>query len=192
MSYLILNGMYEDDSFITKVEKIVSEEFQKKEINGETIILHEHEIKPCLGCFKCWVQTPGICIIDDYARVVAKKNIQSDNLVYITPITYGGYSAELKKAIDRGICLVSPFFRMHHEEIHHELRYDKYPNLFVIGILEKPDPEQEDIFTTLAYRNVLNNFAPKHSIKIIYYSENEEEIKMKISDGLSDLGDESV
>jgi len=34
MSYLILNGMYKDDSFIPKVEKIVSEEFQKRNIEG--------------------------------------------------------------------------------------------------------------------------------------------------------------
>ena len=192
MSYLILNGMYKDDSFIPKIEKIVSEEFQKRNINGETIILHEHKIKPCLGCFKCWVQTPGVCIIDDYAREVAKKNIQSDNLVYITPIIYGGYSAELKKALDRGICLISPFFRTHHEEIHHEPRYDKYPNLFVVGILEKPDSEQEEIFTSLVERNVLNNLAPKYNAKIIYYSEDKEEIKRKIIEGLNVLGDENV
>ncbi len=184
--------MYEDDSFIPKIEKIVSEELRKRNINGETIILYEHEIKPCLGCFKCWIQTPGVCIIDDYAREVAKKNIQSDNVVYITPITYGGYSAELKKALDRGICLISPFFRIHHEEIHHETRYDKYPNLFVVGILEKPDSEQEEIFTTLVERNVLNNLAPKYNTQIIYHSEDKEEIKRKIIEGLNVLGDENV
>jgi multimeric flavodoxin WrbA len=184
--------MYKDDFFIPKIEKIVSEEFHKRYIKGETIILHEHDIKPCLGCFKCWVQTPGVCIIDDYAREVAKKNIQSDNLVYITPITYGGYSAELKKAIDRGIGLISPFFRIHHEEIHHETRYDKYPNLFVLGILEKPDPEQEEIFSTLVKRNVLNNFSPKHSSQIMYHTEDEEEIRKKVVEGINSLGDESV
>lgn len=192
MSYLILNGMFKDDSFIPKIEKIVSEEFQKQNINGETIILHEHDIKPCLGCFKCWVQTPGICIIDDYGREVAKKNIQSDNLVYITPITFGGYSAELKKAVDRSIGLISPYFRVYKDEIHHETRYDRYPNLFVFGVLENPNPEEEKIFSTLVKRNVLNNFAPKHSSQVIYYSDDESEIIRKIADGLSVLGDENV
>ncbi len=192
MSYLILNGMCKDDSFTPKVEKIVSEEFNKRNIKGETIVLHEHEIKPCLGCFKCWVQTPGICIINDHAREVAKKNIQSDNVIYLTPITYGGYSADLKKALDRGISLISPFFRIHHDEIHHETRYDKYPNVCVLGILEKSDPEQEEIFTDLANRNVLNNCAPKHSSQIIYHSMDEKEIRRKIVEGINDLGDDNV
>ena len=192
MSYLILDGMYRDDSFIPKIEKIVSEEFQKRKINGETIILHEQEIKPCLGCFKCWAQTPGICIIDDYGREVAKKSIHSDNLIYITPVTFGGYSAELKKALDRAICLISPFFRVYKDEIHHETRYDKYPNLFVLGILENPNHEQEEIFNTLVKRNVLNNFAPKHTSQIIYFSDDEHEIKKKVTNVLSILGDNNV
>ena len=192
MKYLILNGMYENDSFIPRIEKIVSEELHKRKIDGETIILNEYEIKPCLGCFKCWIQTPGICVINDYAREVSKKKIQSDVVVYISPITFGGFSSELKKALDREICLISPFFRVYKGEIHHETRYDKYPNLLVLGILQQPDSEQEEIFTTLVERNVLNNFAPKHSTQIINHSEQEEEIKKKIIEGINALGDESV
>ena len=192
MSYLILNGMYEEDSFIPLVEKIVVEEFKKRNINGETIVLHKQEIKPCIGCFKCWVQTPGICIIDDYARNVTKTKIQSDVAVYISPVTFGGYSAELKKAIDREIGLISPFFRVYKGEIHHETRYDKYPDLLVIGTLQEPDKEQEEIFTELVERNILNNFAPRHNTQIIYHSENEEEITKKICEGLDVLGDENV
>ena len=32
-------------------------------------------------------------------------------MVLLTPITFGGYSSEIKKAMDRSICLVLPFFR---------------------------------------------------------------------------------
>ena len=94
-----------------------------------------------------------------------------------------------KKALDRSICLISPFFRVYKDEIHHETRYDKYPNLLVIGTLEKPDPEHEEIFTTLVERNVLNNFAPKHSAQIIYYSDEESTIKEKVEAGLNIVGD---
>ena len=189
MSYVILNGMYENDSFIPRVNQMVSEEFQRNNYKGDSVILHDKDIKPCLGCFKCWVQTPGICIIDDYGREVAKKMIQSDILVYITPINYGGYSAELKKALDRSISLISPFFRVHEKEIHHETRYDKYPSLVVIGTLDKPNAEQEEIFTAIVKRNVLNFFSPKYSSQVIYKDDDDATITKKIEDSIAIVGD---
>lgn len=190
MSYVILNGMYKDDSFIPRINQMVSEEFQRNNYVGDTVILHDEEIKPCLGCFKCWVQTPGICIIDDYGREVAKKMIQSDVLVYITPINYGGYSAELKKALDRSIGLLSPFFRVHEKEIHHETRYDKYPDLVVIGTLEKSNTEQEEIFTALVKRNVLNLFSEKYSYQVIYKDDDDDAIiTKKIESSLAIVGE---
>jgi multimeric flavodoxin WrbA len=184
--------MYKDDSFIPKINKLVTDELTKLESNGETIFLHEKDIKACLGCFKCWVQTPGICIIDDFGREVSKKVIQSSNLIYITPITYGGYSSELKKALDRTIGLISPFFRVYKDEIHHETRYDQYPNLIVIGTLPDENKEQEEIFSKLVKRNVLNNFAPLDSSTIIYHSDDDKTIREKIKNSLSIVGDESV
>ncbi|MCG3222186.1 MAG: flavodoxin family protein [Candidatus Heimdallarchaeota archaeon] len=191
MSYLILNGMYQNDSIIPKIDELVSEEFNKRGIKGETIVLQEKDIKPCLGCFKCWIQTPGICIIDDYGREVAKKIIQADNLIYLTPVHFGGYSSELKKAVDRSLGLLSPFFRVYKDEIHHETRYDKYPNLFVIGTLKEPNPKQEEIFSELVKRNVLNNFAPKHATQIIYFTDEISTIKKKIEEGVRIVGDDN-
>jgi len=192
MSYLILNGMQKDDTFIPNIESLISDEFENRNITGETINLHEKEIKACLGCFKCWIQTPGECIINDIARNIAKKMIRSDYLVYLSPIVYGGYSAELKKALDRSISLISPFFRVYHDEIHHEERYDKYPKLLVIGTLPKSDADQENIFTNLIERNVLNNFAPKYISKVIFYSDEEASIKSKIEECFAIVGDEGV
>ena len=189
MSYLILNGMYKDDSFIPKINELLSKELNKKELKGETIVLHENDIKPCLGCFKCWIQTPGICIIDDYGRELTKKMIQTDNLIYLTPVRFGGYSSELKKALDRSLPLLSPFFRVYKDEIHHETRYDKYPNLIVIGILEESNPKQEGILLKLVERNVLNNFAPKHTTKIIYHSDKDSTINKKIKTSVDIVGD---
>lgn len=191
MSYVVLNGMYQDDNFIPNIERMISEEFQKRNITGETLNLHEKEIKACLGCFKCWIQTPGICIIDDFGRDVVKKIIQSDYLIYLSPIVYGGYSTELKKAIDRSIGLICPFFQVYHGEIHHEKRYEEYPKLLVIGTLLEADSEQEEIFKELVERNVLNNFAPEHTTTIIYHSDEEESIKQKLEGSFKIVGDEN-
>jgi multimeric flavodoxin WrbA len=184
--------MYKNDLLIPKIRKIISEEFEKRNIAGETIVLHEKDIKACLGCFKCWIQTPGECIINDFARDVTKKMINSDYLIYLSPIVYGGYSAELKKAVDRSISLISPFFRVYNDEIHHEARYDKYPKLIVIGTLPEPDINQESIFKDLVERNVLNNLAPEHISKIIHNIDEDEVIKSKIEDCFAIVGEENV
>ena len=189
MDFVILNGMKENDSFLQEINSTIESELIKKGFQGESILLHEKNIKPCLGCFKCWVQTPGICVIDDFGREVAKKMIQTDNIVYLTSIHYGGYSSELKKVLDRSIGLLMPFFRVFHEEIHHETRYDKYPKMTVFGILDQPNEQQELIFTKLVQRNSLNNFAPEFTSQIIYTSDDELTIKGKIELGLNVLGD---
>ena len=181
--------MHENDSFLQETNRSIENELLKQGFQGESILLHEKDIKPCLGCFKCWVETPGICVIDDCGRETAKKMIQTDYMIYLTSIHFGGYSAELKKALDRALPLLSPFFRIYHEEIHHEQRYDKYPNMIVYGILDEPNKEQEKIFTELVKRNSLNNFAPKFTSQIIYTSDDELTIKSKIEQALSVLGD---
>jgi multimeric flavodoxin WrbA len=191
MDYVILNGMNENDSFIHEINDTIVEKLTKQDLQGESVHLYDKDIKPCLGCFKCWVETPGICVIDDYGRESAKKMIQSEYMFYLTPIRYGGYSAELKKALDRSLPLLSPFFRVFHEEIHHEQRYDKYPNMIVYGILDEPNEEQEEIFTELTKRNSLNNFAEKYSCQIIYKTDEKQIILEKIQNGLSIVGDEN-
>lgn len=191
MSYLILNGMNSNDTFIPKINDFLKEKFTEKDIRGEILNLHEIDIKPCLGCFKCWIETPGVCVIDDYGRTVAKKMIQSDYLLYVTPITYGGYSAELKKAVDRSISLLSPFFRIYHKEIHHEKRYDNYPDFIVIGTLSEQDENQEGIFRELVHRNSLNNFAEKVTSQIIYENDDEEVIQNKIEECLNIVGEKN-
>ena len=191
MQFIILNGMPSKNLTIQKINTMIAEKLQQKDIQGEILNLHEKDIKPCLGCFKCWVETPGICIINDYGREVAKKIIQSDYLIYVTPITFGGYSAELKKAVDRTLPLLSPFFRIYHNEIHHEQRYENYPDLIVIGFLDYPDEEQETIFKTLVYRNQLNNFAKRYSSQIIYSSDDEQIIETKIDESISIVGEKN-
>jgi len=120
------------------------------------------DVAPCLGCFGCWVKTPGICIIDDVGREIARSAIQSDLVVLVTPIAFGGYSSTLKKAVDRLIPLILPYFRLIGGEVHHVKRYASYPRLLGVGQLSEPNQEQARIFRTVLERNAINMHAPKH------------------------------
>jgi multimeric flavodoxin WrbA len=113
-------------------------------------------IKACRGCFSCWVKTPGRCVIqDDEEQIIAATAI-GDRLVWLTPITFGGYAPELKKALDRSLPALLPFFIPIKGETHHPLRYPRRRRLLVIGTLRQADPESEALFRLLAGRNALN------------------------------------
>ena len=48
----------------------------------EVFKLREIKIADCLGCFGCWVKTPGRCVIDDAERGITKKLAHTDLKLY--------------------------------------------------------------------------------------------------------------
>lgn len=133
----------------------------------EVVNLAESYILPCMGCFACWVKTPGVCVKDDDGRRIAQQVMQSELIVLVTPVTFGGYSSTLKRMVDALIQTISPFFRQVKGEVHHQQRYSRYPALLAIGIMPKPDSESEAIFRQLVARNAVNFHAPNHQTVVM-------------------------
>ncbi len=111
---------------------------------AELIVLREKKIRPCTGCFTCWVKTPGVCSIKDDAAEVAGRYIGSDQVILASPLVMGFISSLLKNAMDRNVPLVHPHLEEVGGEVHHEKRYDRYP---VISFLLEKEPftDEEDI-----------------------------------------------
>jgi len=166
MKALLLNGSIKEDSEIDALYDSIISELENKGWEIESIILRDVNVAPCQGCFECWVKTPGECKIDDAGRELAKKMVQSDLIIHFTPITFGGYSSEIKRVIDRFIPTILPFFTKRDGEIHHTYRYEHRASIIVIGILPRPDSEKETVFKTLVHRNSLNMGAPIHEALI--------------------------
>jgi len=166
MKAVIFDGAREDDIAVSAVETALVTQLEEAGWTVDSIALRNEKIAGCLGCFGCWIKTPGMCVIDDYGRETAKKAIQSDLLVWLTPVTFGGYSSELKKALDRLIPILLPYFIIYHGRIHHKMRYKKQPKLLVIGT-QSTNEEYQETFLTLTERNVLNLRPPKHAAGII-------------------------
>jgi hypothetical protein len=187
MNVLILNGSLKHQQHLMPIQTILVEELESAGLNVEPILLHEHEIKICIGCFKCWDTTPGLCFQKDEAQHIVKKTIQSDLLVFLTPLTFGGYSSELKKIIERMLGLLQPAMTVVKGESHHVKRYDRYPSLLGIGITEIHDEEEERIFRTLIERHSLNFYPPKHQAEVLLTGENEDKIREKIKKILAEM-----
>ena len=180
MKAVLLDGSLNGEPGASHVRGLVTGELEARGWEVQPFTLRELEIRPCIGCFGCWVQTPGQCLMDDAAREIAPAVINSDLVIYLTPVTFGGYSSELKKALDRNICLILPFFTKIGGEIHHKPRYDRYPRLLGLGLLPEADAESERIFKTLVGRNALNMHAPAHAVGVILGCQPTDEMRAEI------------
>jgi len=118
--------------------------------------LKDEKVKRCIGCFGCWVKNPGICVIDDVGRKVAESWVQSDLLIIASPVLFGTYSFTLKKALDRIVPNILPYFTRIGGEVHHARRYMYEQRLLVFGHMEVADAGEEETFKELVSRNAIN------------------------------------
>ena len=120
-----------------------------------------------MGDFLCWFKSPGKCHVADDQLEISRKFIESDLVIFLTPITFGGYSSTLKKMVDHMIQNTLPFFATHGGEIHHLQRYERYPDVLTIGWQSEPDEQGASIFRHLAWRNSINFYAKVHGCGIL-------------------------
>lgn len=181
MKVLLLNGTLNQESDIDKIYSSILDELKTKGFEIDSILLRDLNVAACQGCFDCWVKSPGECRTADDGRKVAKKMVQSNLIIHFTPITFGGYSSELKKVIDRFLPTILPFFTKREGETHHLYRYQPRASIIAIGFLNNQDEEKELIFKELVHRNSLNMGAPIHEGIIFYKDQIESEFLDKFN-----------
>lgn len=133
MKVLILNGSLKGDSSLALLEEVLVKELEERGWDVSSILLSEKKIANCMGCFGCWIKTPGQCVIKDFGRQIPEMMINSELVISLSPVTFGGFSSEMKKAMDRIIPLMMPYFVKIDGEIHHQARYERYPSLMNLG-----------------------------------------------------------
>lgn len=176
MKAIILDGSHENDLTGKRVHTALVAQLQLRGWDLETIVLREKKIGNCAGDFFCWVRSPGQCNVDDDNREIAEAIVNSDLMVYLTPVTFGGYSSLLKKAVDHQIQNIAPFFAQVNGETHHAPRYSKYPDFLAIGWQEQADEQAEAVFKHLVWRNALNFYAKRSVSGVVLASQSDSEI----------------
>ncbi len=107
--------------------------------------LRELNIKPCVGCFGCWLKTPGLCIHNDDSAVTCKAMVDSAFIIYASPLVMGFTSSLLRRAAEKVIVNLLPYFSVIKGEVRHKWRYrGKAP---AIGVLvdREEDTSEEDL-----------------------------------------------
>ena len=181
MKALILNGSLANQEHLMPAQKIIEEVLGSGGWDVDPVLLRDVEVWSCLGCFKCWDTTPGLCIQEkDEARGIVEKIIRSELLVFLTPLTFGGYSSELKKIIERSLGLLQPGVTLVTGESHHLKRYERYPSLLALAVTEAWDNEEVKLFKTLMDRHSLNFYPPKYRAEVLLKGEKEIKIRERI------------
>jgi multimeric flavodoxin WrbA len=145
MKITILNGNpNEDNTAFDGYLNQLSEELVSDTHEVTILKLRAMDLKYCIGCLDCWVKTPGVCVTDDEGRDVCRAYINSDFVLWASPVIMGFYSALLKKVTDKFVALVNPWAVFVDGESHHMARYENYP---VTGLLleKSSDTDDEDI-----------------------------------------------
>lgn len=145
-AYILSDGEFATER-LDKLSALVKRVLAQK---GFTVVekqLRPRELDYCMGCFGCWVKTPGECVIRDTMADINRGTMQSDVAVYLVPVVFGQYSANIKNALDRWIPNILPFFNVRKNgDTIHPARYDKNPQFVMIGYGDGLTPEDRDLF----------------------------------------------
>jgi multimeric flavodoxin WrbA/putative sterol carrier protein len=113
----------------------------------EGVDLRKKKVNNCAGCFSCWTKTPGTCIHqDDMTQELFPKWLESDLVIYASPLYHFTVNAEMKSFIERTLPILEPFFMQQDGQTYHPLR-QKHPKVVVLSVAGFPD---EAVFDQLS------------------------------------------
>lgn len=121
-----------------------------------TIFPAAPSVKPCIGCFGCWIKTPGKCVIKDRADEFPVLMATHAELVIVSRMVFGGLSPDIKAVLDRSIGFILPFFRIVGGEMHHVERYEKSPDLKYIFYDHNISERDKEVARKLVAANGIN------------------------------------
>jgi multimeric flavodoxin WrbA len=105
------------------------------------IDLRDISLRYCVGCWGCWVKTPGQCRSCDASLDMDRAVIQSDFTLWAAPLKMGFPAELLKTALDKHLPLIHPYVEVAYSEAHHLRRYPRSPR---VGLLLENEATTDD------------------------------------------------
>lgn len=134
------------------------------------VISQNYPIRPCVGCFGCWIKTPAQCVIRDQYGDMGELMSKCDELILISRCVYGGYSPFVKNVLDRSIAYIHPYFIIRNGEMHHRARYKRHFKLSVYFYGEI-SPQEEATARELVKANSINLYSEVKTISFVKEAE---------------------
>lgn len=123
----------------------------------ENIFLAKYSIRHCLGCFGCWLRTPGTCVQSDDMEELIKKYLSADIVIFATPLYIDNVSGIMKNFMDRLIPMGDPHFEKDpHGEVRHVSGEKKNPKFVMMANSGFPEQTHFQVLRLLAQRLARN------------------------------------
>ncbi len=156
MKITILNGNPVSSNFDSYLAQLKSS-LEAKGHKVTQLDLRTMPLRYCVGCWGCWVKTPGECVSRDASLEMDRAVINADFVVWAAPLKMGFPSALLKMANDKHLPLIHPYIVVDHGEAHHLKRYARYPRLGLLVEKEVSTDEGDlQVVTDIYCRTALN------------------------------------
>ncbi|MEW6238253.1 MAG: flavodoxin family protein [Candidatus Omnitrophota bacterium] len=125
---------------------------------AENIFLVRKEIKPCNGCYACWMETPGECAHDDDMEELLNEHYYaSDIVVFATPVYVDNVTGIMKMFIDRLIATGDPHMEKdEHGECRHIKKHENPSKIAVISNCGFPEQSHFQVLRLLFARMARN------------------------------------
>ena len=128
-----------------------------------TVFSDNGTIRPCTGCFGCWIKTPGRCVLPDPYRDMGAYLANSGELVLVSRCCFGGPGPFVKNVLDRAISYIHPYFCIRGGQMHHRPRYANAMD-FQVYFYGDTTPQERETARKLAAANALNYDAKSHAV----------------------------
>ena len=141
------------------IHDLKGEEFKKlctNEVKDLIVVSDNGSINHCIGCFGCWVKTPGECIIKDQYGNMGECLSKCNEVIIISKCVYGGLSPFVKNILDRSISYVHPFFKIKNGEMHHRRRYNNDVDMKVFFYGDKTTDKEKETAKGIVKANCIN------------------------------------
>jgi hypothetical protein len=112
----------QDSETYEKLEDLLGESL-------EIISLVDNAVSKCIGCWSCWLKTPGKCVMKDNMSSSYSNYVKSNKVILLMSTSQGFLNHNAKAFFDRTIPHYLPYIELVNGECHHEARYDSYPDL---------------------------------------------------------------
>ena len=173
-AYILSDGEFAGE----RLEKLQAAVKRCLSENGLEVVerrLEAEELKHCVGCFGCWVKTPGQCVRKDSMDGINRAMINSDVAVYLVPLVFGQFSANMKSAIDRWLPNVLPFFYIRQDgATMHPARYANNPRIVMIAYGDGLTAEDTELFRDITTKHRRNG-------EILVYADDDEKLIRELS-----------
>jgi multimeric flavodoxin WrbA len=182
---VILDASISAGTIETSIVRLIESEFQNSGHAFTTFTLRDMNILPCRSCGACGFKSPGVCVQQDDAPGIIRAVANCSLLVMVTPLNFGGYPSQLKKALDRFMILGLTLYMVKSGHLLHPMRYTP-PSVFAVGLARDEAECKDNILELLVSRNAMNLGSPRHKALVfdrsVYSEPAANEIKRALSE----------